>query len=80
MFVSASVLILEIRQNMYNISEFRRENRPIFLFRSIKTPLKSEVYSWRDLKTDGPRTDQQTNKQGRLCYVLLVVYPRSKMP
>ena len=46
----------------------------------IKNSLKSNVYSWGYLETDEPRTDQQTNKQGRLNQLFLRKHPGSKMP
>ena len=35
-YVSASIPISESRQIMYPFSKFRRENRPIFVFRPFK--------------------------------------------
>ena len=42
--VSASIPISEIRQNMNKISEFRQENRSIFVIRPLRTPISFRAF------------------------------------
>ena len=41
--LSASIPISEIRKNIHNFSEFRRENRPIFVFCCLGPPFLIET-------------------------------------